>query len=138
MIDEEGNQSIGYSRRLRDAAKIPSTDISKLQSMYPNIRNAEDLSRALNACAEHMTFESCTQPFITFAIQITDGIVYAVRRCKNCAQYPLGNVISHALHGEWVPSALVSVPKGSHYCSTMAPGTLYVTLQNGQYRKSRT
>lgn len=136
MMDEEGNTSTGYSSRLRSAAGINCFEqgVSKLCQAFPEIKNV--IPRALKACAEHMSFEKCTQPFVTFAVQIRDGIVTAVERCKNCAQYPLGTVLSDALKGEWIPDTIRQNP-GTHYAAAGACGVLYVTVSTKEFSKRK-
>ena len=137
MVDEEGNRSTGYSRRLcREFTMnrfIETT--SKLQNSFPNISKV--LNRTLDCCAEHMVFESLPSgnPIVTYAVQICNDVVKCVKRCDNCAHYSLDTVITDALHGEWIPSALEFVPESASYVGPIISGTIYITLENGKRHK---
>ncbi|CAF1357907.1 unnamed protein product [Rotaria sordida] len=141
MIDEEGNKSTGYSTRLCNELKMDrfAQQTSRLCQEHPNISPV--LNRALECCAEHMAYENLPNgnPILTYAVQIHNGIVTCVERCQNCMQFPLGNVITDAIHREWIPSALEFVPAAGSYVGSTINGIIYITLQNGgrpMYRKS--
>lgn len=132
MEDSRGNRSTGYSSRLTSAMGIGRDAFVKLQRAFPDIKSC--MGRALNACAEHMAYEGISsEPVVTFAIQIRDGIVYGVERCKNCAEYDLGKVITDGMNGSWIPEP--------GYCSdalTGAPqatGLFILSIKSDQKRK---
>lgn len=134
MEDSRGNRSTGYSSRLTSAMGIDRNIIGKLQGAFPEIKAC--MGRALNACAEHMAYEGIIpEPVVTFAIQIRDGMVYAVDRCKNCAQYPLGKVITDGMNGSWIPEP--------GYCSdaltgaASGTGLLILTIKRDQKTKKQ-
>ena len=132
MTDEHGNRSTGYSNRLCQNLDIQrfDGDISRLQQNFPNIEPVID--RALDCCAEHMAYEGLPNgnPNVTYAIQIRNDTVVGVERCGNCAQYPLGNVVTDSLHNEWIPTGLQVVPDAGSYRGSTITGMIYVTLQS--------
>ena len=128
MIDKDGNQSTGYSRRLADAAGKPRLQpgTSRLEQNHPNVQSV--MSRPLNACAEHMAHQNIANPVMTYAIQVKDGIVQCVKRCENCEQYPLANVITDSIDGTPVPFLLTEVPEHGSYIGTVVSGIVLIDV----------
>ncbi|CAF1034970.1 unnamed protein product [Didymodactylos carnosus] len=135
MIDEEGNSSTGYSSRITAATgeKRFNGDISKLEQNYPEYQSVID-GRVLGNCAEPMAYENCSNPSITYAMQINDGIVKAITRCKNCAQYNFGTVITDWIDGEIIPLNLDDLPPSGSYIGAGINGTVLVTIQSRKRR----
>lgn len=128
MMDEHGNQSTGYSRRLADAQGTPRLQpgTSRLEQAYPDVQPV--LRRPLNACAEHMAYQNITNPVVTYALQVKDGIVQCIKRCENCEQYPLANVITDSMNGTPVPYLLAEVPVRGSYIGGIVSGTILIDV----------
>ncbi|CAF1153545.1 unnamed protein product [Adineta steineri] len=137
MIDKDGNQSTGYSRRLTDARGTPrfQSEISKLEQNYPNVKSV--LSRPLNACAEHMAFENISNPIIIYAIQIKNGLVFCVKRCENCEQFDLRNVITDSMHGTPVPFLITEVPPPGSYVRAIVSDIILISVANTEREERR-
>jgi hypothetical protein len=137
MIDKDGNQSTGYNRRLTDASRTPrfESETSKLEQNHPNVRSV--MSRPLNACAEHMAYENISNPIITYAIQMKDGIVQCIKRCPNCEQFDLGNVITDSIDGTPVPFLLTEVPAHGSYIGTAVSGIILISVADRRKEEQR-
>lgn len=137
MIDEHGNQSTGYSRRLADAQGTPRLQpgASRLEQAYPNVQPV--LHRPLNACAEHMAYQNIMNPVVTYALQVRDGIVQCIERCENCEQYPLGNVITDSMNGTPVPYLLTEVPVRGSYIGGIVSGIILIDVAHKKNERRR-
>ncbi|CAF4024371.1 unnamed protein product [Adineta steineri] len=137
MIDKDGNQSTGYSRRLTDASGTPrfQSETSKLEQNYPNVKSL--LSRPLNACAEHMAYENISNPIIIYAIQIKNSLVFCVKRCENCEQFDLRNVITDSMHGTPVPFLITEVPPPGSYVRAVISDIIVISVANREREERR-
>lgn len=128
MMDKDGNQSTGYSRRLADANETPRFEpgTSRLELDNPNVQPV--MRRPLNACAEHMAYQNILNPIITYAIQIKHGVVQCIERCPNCEQFDLGNVITDSMNGTPVPFPLTEVPASGSYIGAVISGTILISV----------
>lgn len=130
MIDEHGNESTGYSARMTAASGEQrfTGDKSLLEQNQPDVTPVSS-RRPLSNCAEHMAYENCPNPSITYSLQINNGIVSTIERCENCAKYSLGNVITDFINGEPVPFALAEVPPPGSYIGGVISGTVLIAIQ---------
>ncbi|CAF1106129.1 unnamed protein product [Rotaria sordida] len=131
IIDEYENESTGYSKRLTDASETTRFDrgpTSRLEQAQPSVTRIQG-KPPLNICGEHMAYQGLSSdPVITYALQIKDGVVQCVDRCANCAQYDLGNVITDSINGTPVPFSLSELPSPGSYIGAVVTGTMTVAV----------
>ncbi|CAF3238086.1 unnamed protein product [Rotaria sp. Silwood2] len=128
MIDKYGNQTTGYNRRLADASRTSrfQSRTSKLKQNNPTV--CWVLPRPLNACAEHMVYQSILNPIITYALQLKDGIVKCIKWCQNCDQFDLGSVITDSMDGVPVPFLFIEILAPGSYVGAVVCGTFLITV----------
>lgn len=128
IVDKHGNESTGYSRRLEDArgtTRFQSGE-SRLEKSNPSATAVN--SRPLNACGEHIAYQNTSNPVITYAVQIQNGVVQCVERCGNCKQFDLGNVITDRMNGVPVPYLVTDVPPAGSYFGAAVSGIVLIDV----------